>query len=237
MTISGNTPAPLLDARQLRIPAIDMHPSVRLDLQLYHSELVLLHCSEKTRTTAIADALLGLGAQADSVFYREQSWSAMGQLKAQQARRSIARIQSSGNWMESSSVMDNILLPLMHHTIVPEQILRASASDLARRFGLPGLPQDLPADCPAPDLERCACVRAFLGRPELAILEYPLQNAGTDSLPALVSSIQQVRRRNGAVLWITANNTTLGDNAIPADRRYRLLGSQLLELEPDHANA
>lgn len=228
--------APLLQASQLRIPAIDMHPAVRFDLRLEAGELVMLHCRDPQRSSAIADALLGLTTRSGRVAYRQREWSSMSLRAARQMRREIARVQHRGNWMETCSVMQNILLPLLHHSIVPEEVLRAAASDLARRFGLPGLPRDLPADCPRADLERCACIRAFLGRPALAILEYPLQSAA-DSAPALINCIQQVRRRNGAVLWITDNSAVLNDAAIPANRRYRLLGSQLLALEPDHANA
>ncbi len=235
MLNATDTAAPLLDAQRLVIPAIGMHPSVRMDLQLHSGELILLHASEKSRSTAIADALLGLSHHSGTVYYRQQSWAAMPPVQARTARREVGRIQSSGNWIESVSVMDNILLPLMHHTIVPEDILRAAACDLARRFGLPGLPQNLPADCPPADLQRCACIRAFLGRPLLAILEYPLPGGGNHS--ALISCIQQVRRRNGAVLWITDDDNILADHALPANRRYRLLGSQLIELEPEHATA
>ncbi len=232
---TGPTTPPLLDAKTLHIPAIDMHPAVRVNLQLHSGELTLLHCADTPRASAIADALLGLGAHTGTVYYRQQLWSSLSEQQARLARREVGRVQSHGNWIESVSVMDNILLPLMHHTIVPEDILRAAASDMARRFGLPGLPKNLPADCPPADLERCACIRAFLGRPQLAILEYPQRLTRNHS--ALISCIGQVRRRKGAVLWITDDNNKLADRAIPADRRYRLLGSQLIQLETDHANA
>jgi len=43
--------------------------------------------------------------------------------------------------------------------------IEAEAAKLARMFGLPGLPRGRPAQMRLPDLQRAACVRAFLGTP------------------------------------------------------------------------
>ena len=46
----------------------------------------------------------------------------------------------------------------------------AEATVLARRFGLPGLPVGGRETVPAGELVRAACVRAFLGTPELVLI-------------------------------------------------------------------
>ena len=114
---------------------------------------------------------------------------------------------------------------------LPDELLHEMACDFAQRFGLPGLPTLLPGQCPEPDLQRAACVRAFMGRPELVILEHPLEFADAGLLPPLVDAIQQVRRRQGSVIWFTRRRAVLEDHGIPADHRYRIAGRQLLELE------
>lgn len=178
------------------------------------------------------DRLLGLDvSDAGTVRYLGRAWRDLTPPEAFAWRRSIGRVQSRGNWMETRSVMENLLLPLKHHTVVPENILRDSASLLARRFGLPGLPVHLPEACPASDLERAACVRAFLGRPTLVVLEHPMEFEDSSVFEPMIDAIQQVRRRKGAVVWLTRHESIVSDRSVPADRRYRISGGQLLDLE------
>ena len=78
---------------------------------------------------------------------------------------------------------------------------------------------------------RLGLLLALAHRPELVILEHPLEFADTGLLPPLVDAVQQVRRRQGSVIWFTRRRAVLEDHGIPADRRYRIAGRQLLELE------
>jgi len=204
MKRSVNAPA-IVEARQLKIPAVGTNPTVRIDYQLLPGEMHLWHSPDAERSHMVVNTLLGLTTAIDGVaLFQGEAWRAMRPEQAARMRRLTGRVQSRGNWMQSVSVLDNILLPLMHNTIVPEEILRAHASDLASRFGLPGLPTDLPQSCASADLEKCACIRALLGRPQL---------------------------RNGAVLWLSEAEHLINDLAIPASRRFRLTGSQLHEVE------
>jgi phospholipid/cholesterol/gamma-HCH transport system ATP-binding protein len=116
-------------------------------------------------------------------------------------------------------------------TVLPENLLRADASHLAQRFGLPGLPALLPEECPATDLQRAACIRAFLGRPTLVVLEHPIKFQDSGILEPMTNAIQQVRRRQGAVVWFTEHESVVADLCLPASRRYRISGGQLLDLE------
>jgi phospholipid/cholesterol/gamma-HCH transport system ATP-binding protein len=116
--------------------------------------------------------------------------------------------------------------------VLPEHLLLADASALALQFGLPGLPIGLPGDCAAADLERAACVRAFFGRPTLVILEHPMEFQDSSLLTPLMNAIQQVRRRDGAVIWFTEHMANVTDPSIPADGRYRLVGAHLLAARP-----
>lgn len=237
MSTSNNTTA-ILQTRELYIPAVGMSPSMRLNYQLMPTEFHLIYSPDQVRSGSFTDALLGLadGTRGEAVF-KGRTWHTMHPDKALQARREIGRVQSHGNWMETLSVMENILLPLLHHSVVPESELIASASDMARRFGLPGLPTDLPASCADIDLEKCACIRAFHGRPALVMLEHPTNRVGTQISTALISAIQQVRRRKGAVVWLTEHQEIANNTGIPASHRWRMAGSQLLKWEHSRAHA
>lgn len=200
------------------------------DLRLQAGELHLVHSPTTGHSTALADALLGL-AGAGEVRFLGLAWADLDAAEASRLRSHIGRVMSAGNWLENRSVMENLLLPLRHQTVLAEEIIRQRASELALSFGLPGIPTLLPHQCSESDLERAACVRAFLGRPKLVVLEQPIEATESRSFPPLVNAVQQLRRRRGSIIWFTQQRSLLEEPGISADRRYRIAGSRLLQLE------
>jgi len=178
-----------------------------------------------------ADAMVGLQAPARGrVCFLDNDWAALDAEMAHGLRARIGRVFARGNWLEALSLSENILLPLMHHTDRPEDELRAEAAALARSLGMPGLPLGLPRGASRADLERAACVRAFLGNPLLIVLEEPIGDGGSRSRVPLVNLIRVHRDRGAAIVWLTAQPRA--GQALPATRRYRLAGDVLMEVSP-----
>jgi phospholipid/cholesterol/gamma-HCH transport system ATP-binding protein len=200
------------------------------DLRLQAGELHLVHSPTMGQSAALADALLGL-AGAGEVRFLGLAWADIDAAEACRLRSRIGRVMNGGNWLENRSVMENLLLPLRHQTVLAEEIIRQRASELALSFGLPGIPTLLPHQCSESDLERAACVRAFLGRPKLLVLEQPIEATESRTFPPLINAVQQLRRRGGAIIWFTHKRSLLEEPGISADRRYRIAGSRLLQLE------
>lgn len=213
---------------RVRIPAAVA--TLVADLTVCPGEFHLIHARDPASSAAVADALLGLaGSGGGSVQYLGQAWNELGDSRAFGLRRSIGRVQSRGNWMETRPVMESVLLPVRHHTILPDERLREIAGELARRFGLPGLPMQLPNDCASSDLECAACIRAFLGYPTLVVLEHPNAFADAPFLRPLINEIQQLRRRQGAVIWFTEHTSIIADRGVPASHHHRIVGGRLME--------
>jgi phospholipid/cholesterol/gamma-HCH transport system ATP-binding protein len=223
----------ILSAPGLRLPARGALPVLAIDVVLEPGELQVIHTRHKDRSGDIGDALLGLVAGETPVRFLDRAWRDLDTREALHLRRSVGRVQARGNWMETRSVMDNLLMPALHNTILTERRLRDSASALARSFGLPGLPMQQPGDCAAADLERAACVRAFLGRPVLVILEHPMEFDDSALLVPLMNAIQQVRRRGGSVLWFTEHMAHVRDASLAADRYCELVDTRLVDVVPD----
>jgi phospholipid/cholesterol/gamma-HCH transport system ATP-binding protein len=195
-------------------------------------ELHLIHSRNRERSSDIVDVLLGLAdAGSGSVRFLGRAWHELDRREAFELRRAVVLVQEHGYWLEARSVLDNILLPARHHTILPEAALRGRASALAQQFGLPGLPLLLPSDCAPGDLERAACVRAFLGRPALLVLEHPMAFEDSDLLLPLMNAIQQVRRRGGSVLWFTEHALHATEASLTAERQRELVDSHLIDLK------
>lgn len=145
-------------------------------------------------------------------------------------RGRFGRVFCRGNWMDRLSLLDNILLQARHHTDRDYDDLKAEASALAASFGMPGIPLGIPGGIRRIDLQRAACVRAFLGEPLLVILEDPTYAAHGLLRKPLVDVIRAARNRGAAVLWFTPSTEIWRDRSIPAIRRYRMAGNELMEV-------
>jgi phospholipid/cholesterol/gamma-HCH transport system ATP-binding protein len=100
--------------------------------------------------------------------------------------------------------------------------LRDAAAELARSFGLPGLPLVRPGALTEADLARAACVRAFLGAPRLVLLESPVQEQFDDLIPPLLDAVAAARDRGAAAIWLTQSDLVWRDRSFPATCRLRL---------------
>ena len=132
--------------------------------------------------------------------------------------------------MDRLNVLDNILLSARHHSRRDEDELLAEASALAASFGMPGVPLGMPDSATRIDLQRAACIRAFIGDPMLVILEDPTYGAGASLLRPLVNAIRVARNRGAAVLWFSPSAKIWRDRSIPVTRRYRMAGDELVEV-------
>jgi ABC-type ATPase involved in cell division len=166
-----------------------------------------------------------------NVFFFGRDWQTAPADTLDAMRGRIGRVFSSGSWLEGFSLIENILMPQLHHTRRPIPELRQEAAQLAEQFSLPGLPLGQPEKYSRADLQRSACVRAFLGTPSLLLLEDPTFGVYPRIMTALVSAIRRARNRGAAVLWMTLSDDVWGDNSIPADRFFSVSGRKLTEVK------
>lgn len=194
------------------------------DLRLAAGDFALVLAPDPARAALFADLAGGtIPAASGRVLFLGQDWARVPHDVADALRGRIGRVFQEGGWVQHLSVATNILLPLLHHTRTPEAEARDRAAELARSFGLPGLPLGWPHASPVGDLARAACVRAFLGEPSLLMLESPLMEGRVPELMArLRDAIAAARSRGTACIWLTASGLVWDDPGLPATQRLRL---------------
>lgn len=200
----------------------------QVSFRLRHSELMLVRLEPGHQHPQLADVAQGLVEPVQGrVSFLGKQWSDLSEEAKHAARAKIGRVFDEPGWISELDMDDNITLSQRHHTRRSESAIRDEASELARRFSLPGLPQGKPSGTPAPDLRRAACVRAFLGQPELLILERPTAGVYPDIMPALMASVRAARSRGAAVLWTTDDWEVWNDPGIKPSMRGAMTGSQM----------
>jgi len=207
-----------------------------LDMRLARGDLHLVFCTSRALTSLLGDTCLGLTTPSSGVArLLDRDWRDLDRGQAHGLRAHVGRVLARGNWLETRSVWDNLVLQQLHTTQRSGTAINREAGRLARDFGLPGLPVDYPETCPPADLERAACARAFMGRPALVILEHPMTLTYPEMLAPLMEAIQRVRNRGGAVLLITSLTGLFDDASIPVTQRHRIAGGLMVALGGDRA--
>jgi phospholipid/cholesterol/gamma-HCH transport system ATP-binding protein len=194
-----------------------------VELRLRAGEFALVDSRLADQAGWLADLCSGLlPLAAGSVSFLGRDWSAMPWDYAAALRGRIGRVFQSGGWIGSMDVAANILLPQLHHTRDDPGGLREHAVALSCAFGLPGLPIVRPSELVASDLARAACVRAFLGDPELILLENPVQGRFISLIAPLLNALAAARDRGAAAIWFTRSNVVWRDPSFPVTHRLRL---------------
>jgi len=198
-------------------------PYAALDLVLSEGDFALIEILGLRRGAGFADLCCGLmPLTAGSARFRGRDWRTMPTEHADALRGHIGRLFHQPLRLDTPDVAARVLLAQLHHTRIPEAQLRAEAAALALRFGLPGLPAGPARLLSASDLVRAACVRAFLGRPRLVILELPLATQHDDLLSALLAVGAEARGEGAAVIWLANASPALRSRSIRPTHRLRL---------------
>jgi len=219
----------ILDLQQAEMaPPPGEHAERPITLRLMPGDFALVESRDTARSSGFADLCCGMAdLVSGSVGFLGQDWALLDHQETAMQRGRIGHVFAATNWIHLLGVDDNILLPQRHHTNRPDAALRDEAAALSVAFGLPGLPMGRPRDLSQADLARAACVRSFLGRPALLILEHPLQTRFRDMMPALLNALAAARDRGAVAIWLTGNDIVWRDRSLPATHRLRLTAAGL----------
>jgi phospholipid/cholesterol/gamma-HCH transport system ATP-binding protein len=177
--------------------------AVALDFELGHREVALIEIDDDGDAAGFLDLCLGLvQPRHGEVSCLGRTWSAQTYHEMLAHRGRIGTLVGTQAWPAHLPVAEVTLAPRLYHTEQPVDEAIAAATELARHFGLPGLPAGGPETVHLDDLVRAACVRAFLGAPELVLIADAAVDGMAQLGVALAQSIGAVQDRGGSVLWL-----------------------------------
>lgn len=202
-------------------------------LALARGSFELADAGDAEQAALFCDLCSGLiDPAAGVVRFLGHDWKGLPHEYANALRGRIGRDFAEEGWTPHLSLVENILLQQQHHTRRTEHEILAEASALAGKFGLPGIPVSRPEDVAPFDLARAALVRAFVGEPDLVLLEHPLRGRYMELLEPLVNVIARACRRGATVLWLTLTPGVWALPNLPVDGRFRLSGGRLTRITP-----
>lgn len=225
---------PIVALDGVRVEAGDRYDAALEDasLSLDAGQLALVLAEPEHPHTPIADAICGIVPPSrGSVRYRGRGWDERDAVDAARARGRIGRVFENGGWINNLSVAENVTLACCHHGTADEHRAFEDAAQWARRFDLPGLPVRSVHRTLGRDLQRAACVRAFIGDRDLIVLESPTRGVFAELMPPLVNAVRDVRGDGCAVLWITTDPVVFNSRSVRPTARLRMYGNRLSPIE------
>jgi len=203
-----------------------------LNLSLSPGDLTVVLWEKEQVRIPLADAAEGLVSPVrGTVSFLGEDWQTMAANRVASQRGKIGRVFEGESWLSYLDVDQNITLAQRHHTRRAVKEIEEEATHLCRVFGLPGLPRGRPSNARWQDLQKAACVRAFLGAPILILLENPTVGIYADVIAPLINTVREACERGEAVLWTTNELQAWNNPELRATARWRVLGSPTCVME------
>jgi phospholipid/cholesterol/gamma-HCH transport system ATP-binding protein len=194
-----------------------------LDLELPPGEVALVQVDDESDATMLVDLCLGLvNPVAGKVRFQGIDWQSSTPRERFNRRRRIGAVVQTDVWPSYLTVLDSVLLAHLYHFKQPRAEVIADATALARLFGLPGLPVGRRETTPQRALVRAACVRGFLGSPDLIVVQDQLLDQSSDLAVPMAQAISAARDRGATVLWITASLAAQAAQFVQPNHELRL---------------
>jgi len=183
--------------------AVPADTAAPISLDLAPGGLAVLEAADPAWIPALGDLVCGLAdPAAGSVEFEGRAWAgaAPGVQAAMRAR--IGRVFSGAAWISNLDIDENVILAQLYHTDRPAADLHAAAADLARRFGLAGIPAGRPAFAVPRDLQAAQWVRAWMAPRTLFVLETPEAGVSARAAGLLRAALREALAAGAAAVWI-----------------------------------
>lgn len=221
----------ILEFRNVTVRSASSHISgiCGADFLLGRGEVTVVGLEEGREHISLATLAQGL-LQPDSgcVLFRGMDWTEMSASRQSVERGRTRRVYEHYGWVTNLDVMENLCLAEFYHTHRSADDVHQEVRSLARRFGIADIPDARPPRVHGMLLRKLEWVRAFVGTPDLIILERPLFGAPKADSPKLIEAVCEAARRGVAVLWLTEDIRVMDCRDPAIVRRFRMDGEKLV---------
>lgn len=175
-----------------------------LNLKIRSGEIVFLELLNGGEKLLLGDLSEGLiPPEKGEVLFKDDSWTNMSIEKQTLMRSKIGRVFFKRSWISNLTILENIILKEMHCSKRDKQDILNEAYDLASKFHIEKIPEVRPYGVSQIVSRTGEWIRAFMGNPEIIILEYPEFDTSFDKVRLLGNVVNEFLEKGSAVLWIT----------------------------------
>ncbi len=222
---------PILEFKDVSIHSGSLHITgfSNVDFSLNRGEVALIMIEEGREHIPLAPLAQGLlTPDSGKVYFNGKCWEEASPGRQSLMRGRIRRVFEHYGWVTNLDIMENLCLAESHNTQRPMEEIRQEVCSLARRFGMDGVPDARPTRVHSLLLRKLEWVRAFVGTPDLIILERPFAGAPKADATRLLDAVCEASLRGVAVLWIADDLRVFEGRGMVNVRRFRMSGDNML---------
>ena len=114
---------PVLSFSDAVLPVLDLqHETLSLQTDFYPGEFVIIHSEDDHYEDPLVHAISGLLAPTSGIVaFHDRDWQSLEPDQANALRGRIGIVFRNDSWIPYWSVMDNMMLPHLHHTHRPAE--------------------------------------------------------------------------------------------------------------------
>jgi ABC-type branched-subunit amino acid transport system ATPase component len=221
----------ILEFKAVSIRAGSMQTTGLADasFSLNRGELLWVMVMEGAENIPLAPLAQGLlTPDSGKVFFKGESWDEVGPGAQSLLRGRIRRVFVHYGWVTNLDMMENLCLAECHNTQRPIEEIKAEVRALARRFGVDEVPEARPTRVHPMILRKLEWVRAFVGDPELIILERPCVGAPKADAVRLTQAVSEAVRRGVAVMWVSDEPCVFEGLGVGNVQTFRMVGETMM---------
>ncbi len=221
---------PILEFKDVRIRpgALQTTGIDGVSFSLFRGDIALVMVEEGREHIPLASLAQGLlKPDAGRVYFSGECWEAVGPGRQSMMRGRIRRVFEHYGWVTNLDLMENLCLAESHNTQRSMEEIEQEVCGLARRFGINEIPAMRPTRVHGLILRKLEWVRAFVGAPDLIILERPCVGAPKADAIRLIDAVCAAARGGVAVLWICDDFPVLDGCGLACVRRFRMAGDKM----------
>lgn len=176
-----------------------------VSLQVAEGEFIGVMGPSGSGKTTLLNILSGIdGGTAGSVQIAGKSLEQMTDDELALFRRQkMGFVFQDFNLMDSLTVRENIMLPLILEKVAPE-IMEQKAEDIMRFLGIEGIPEKYPYHISGGQQQRTAVCRALINDPEIIFADEPTGNLDSKSSKAVMNCFEKMNgERNVTIMMVT----------------------------------
>ncbi len=185
-------------------------------------DIVLIRPDNRHIPLPLCDMAEGLVEHEGTVSFLGKLWPDLSPDAQSQLRGQIGRVFHEPGWISSLNIYNNITLSLRHHTALPEDTIRKAVNDLSAAVGLDHVPELNPDMIDGDSLRRYEWISAFLGQPDLVLLEQPEEGVNIVHFDRLIDLVLAQLTAGGAVIWISSEHQIWQSTRLQHAKRYTI---------------
>jgi len=203
-----------------------------VNFSLMRGDIALVTVEEGREHIPLAPLAQGLlTPDSGKVYFAGECWEDVGPGRQSMMRGRIRRVFEHYGWVTNLDMMENLCLAESHNTQRPLEDIQQEVCSLARRFGMAEVPVARPTRVHGLILRKLEWVRAFVGAPDLIVLERPFAGAPKADAALLIEAVCDAAKRGVAVLWISDDLRAFKCREMACVRCFRMDGDKMLAEE------